>query len=579
MQSAVKEKVAANDAPKSAQEELGALQMMLLEKRGFFVVPFVLPISLVYDAWFNLRAWMVMKFYSAPKLHAKRVEFVSDLVKKARKKNDGTRLCTARGGWQSISPGYRSYKSNCTQIPVNMYDITEFNPEKRTVKVEPYVNMGQLSHFLIPKGYTIAVLPEMDDLTVGGLYMGVGIETSSHKYGLFNDIVVEAEVILASGEVATCSREKNRDLFDALPWSYGTLGFLTSCTLAIIPCKPYVRVEYVPCRTLEEGVRCFREASESQDPPEFVEGIAYSKDEMVIMKGDFCSEKDACWRQRNAIGWWFKPWFYKHVESKLNPKLAADKLVEYIPLRDWNHRHTKSIFWELDQILQPFDGNHPVFRFLLGWLVPPKVSFLKLTQTEALDRLYNEQHVIQDMLVPTTKMAEALKVFKKEYDLYPLWLCPYRAYSYADSAAPHRYFLKEPLELNAKDKESGAKYEMYVDLGAYGVPKAVLDKKPFDAEKTGRRVEHYVQSVHGFQMLYANSYLTHEEFRTMFDHRHYDAMKQKYDPSSAFPTIYDKVCKPKPKVANSRKNSSSHAGLSMLALGVGSGLFFFLRSK
>ena len=67
-----------------------------------------------------------------------------------------------------------------------------------------------------------------DDLTVGGLYMGVGIETSSHVYGLFNDCVVSADIVLASGEVVTCSREQNTDLFDALPWSYGTLGFLVS---------------------------------------------------------------------------------------------------------------------------------------------------------------------------------------------------------------------------------------------------------------------------------------------------------------------------------------------------------------
>jgi len=93
------------------------------------------------------------------------------------------------------------------------------------VKVEPLVNMGQLSHFLIPKGYTIPVLPELDDLTVGGLFMGVGIETSSHKYGLFNDTVVEAEIILADGSIKICSFKENVDLFQALPWSYGTLGF------------------------------------------------------------------------------------------------------------------------------------------------------------------------------------------------------------------------------------------------------------------------------------------------------------------------------------------------------------------
>ena len=60
--------------------------------------------------------------------------------------------------------------------------------------------------------------------------------------------------------------------------------------------------------------------------------------------------------------------------------------MEIVPLRDYFHRHTKSIFWELEQIIPV--GNHPLFRFLLGWAVPPKVSFLKLTQTEALQKMY-----------------------------------------------------------------------------------------------------------------------------------------------------------------------------------------------
>lgn len=45
--------------------------------------------------------------------------------------------------------------------------------------------MGQLSRTLNKLGWTIPILPELDDLTVGGLVMGTGIETSSHKYGLF----------------------------------------------------------------------------------------------------------------------------------------------------------------------------------------------------------------------------------------------------------------------------------------------------------------------------------------------------------------------------------------------------------
>jgi hypothetical protein len=77
-----------------------------------------------------------------------------------------------------------------------------------------------------------------------------------------------------------------------------------------------------------------------------------------------------------------------------------------------------------------------------------QVSFLKLTQTEAIRELYETQHVIQDMLVPMSKCQEALTVFDDEYDIYPLWVCPYKAVDYADEAAgvPHRHFLKQPEE-------------------------------------------------------------------------------------------------------------------------------------
>lgn len=44
-----------------------------------------------------------------------------------------------------------------------------------------------------------------------------------------------------------------------------------------------------------------------------------------------------------------------------------------------------------------------------------------------------------------------------------------------------------------------------------------------------------------FQMLYADSYLTREEFRDMFDHSLYDKMRDRYQCEEAFPEVYDKV--------------------------------------
>ena len=44
-------------------------------------------------------------------------------------------------------------------------------------------------------------------------------------------------------------------------------------------------------------------------------------------------------------------------------------------------------------------------------------------------------------------------------------------------------------------------------------------------------------------MMYADSYMTREEFEEMFDHTLYYEMRQKYDCLKAFPSVYEKVNK------------------------------------
>ena len=58
-----------------------------------------------------------------------------------------------------------------------------------------------------------------------------------------------------------------------------------------------------------------------------------------------------------------------------------------------NYFNCRSIFWEIQDII-PF-GNNVLFRYLFGWLIPPKVSLLKLTQGKTLKKLYEEHHMIQ----------------------------------------------------------------------------------------------------------------------------------------------------------------------------------------
>ncbi|WAR23698.1 DHC24-like protein [Mya arenaria] len=445
------------------------MEYIIMHYRWIFVCLFLLPLSVMYDFFMYVRAWLMFKLNSAPKMHDAKVKNVQEQVNAWRQDGMKTRMCTARPGWVNISFRRGLYKNTMRNIEVNLIDILEVDTKRQVVRVEPLATMGQVSAMLHPLGWTLPVLPELDDLTVGGLIMGVGIETSSHKVGLFQHCCISYELVLADGSVVKCSKDENPDLFYAVPWSYGTLGFLVSAEIQIVPSKKFVRMEYFP---------------------------ALSR------------------KQINSIGYFWKPWFFKHVEQFLRKGSG----VEYIPLRHYYHRHSRSIFWELQDII-PF-GNNPIFRYLLGWTVPPKVSLLKLTQGETTKKLYEKHQVIQDMLIPLGKLNEALDVFHSELHLYPLWLCPFMLYNQPGLIHPE-----------------GNRDEMYVDIGAYGAPTA----PGFEAIPATKKLEAYVMKVKGFQMLYADTYLSESNFRKMFDHKLYDKMRKDLECKNAFPEIYGKV--------------------------------------
>uniref|UniRef100_A0A2P2HY56 Delta(24)-sterol reductase n=2 Tax=Hirondellea gigas TaxID=1518452 RepID=A0A2P2HY56_9CRUS len=486
---------------------------ILIHYRWVFVVLFLLPLSALYDIYFYVRSWLIFRVNSAPRQHGRRLQHVQRQVKAWHDSGQQQHMCTARPGWQTISFRQAKYKQIYTNISINMIDILELDTQKQTVWCEPLVTMGQLTATLVELGWTVPVVPEMDDLTIGGLVMGSGIETSSHKAGLFQHSCVSFELVLADGSAVTCSETENAELFYSVPWSYGTLGFLTAVEIKIVPAKRFVRLEYRPCNSPAQLLQEFSDATKREDGNQFVEAICFTRETAVVMVGNMVDSAEP--GKVNCIGRWHMPWFFKHVESFLSSGTA----VEYLPIRDYYHRHTRSIFWEIQDII-PF-GNNVVFRWLLGWLVPPKVSLLKLTQSQAIKELYENNHFIQDMLVPLDRLGPALDCFHQEVQIYPIWLCPF--------LLPSRPGMLQSV---------GDEDRFYVDIGTYGVPH-VADFKPVE---TTRRVEKFVRENNGFQMLYADSYLTREEFRQMFDHKLYDKLRQQLpETTKAFPEVYDKV--------------------------------------
>ena len=70
-------------------------------------------------------------------------------------------------------------------------------------------------------------------------------------------------------------------------FSYGTLGFVTSVSLHIIEYKPFIRLTYQACHSLNDTVELLAKETHKETLNDSVEGIAFSKDTAVIMTGQF----------------------------------------------------------------------------------------------------------------------------------------------------------------------------------------------------------------------------------------------------------------------------------------------------
>ncbi len=240
-------------------------EYFIIHYRWVFVM-ILLPISFSYDLFFFIRNKIMFVIRALDTTgHDEKVRVISDEIKDWVKTGRKGRMCTARPGWQAMSLRSGKYKKTYKNININLHKIIEINEQKRTCRVEPMVTMGQLTHLLLPQGWVIPVLPELDDLTVGGLVAGCGIETSSHKYGLFQEICVGFEIVLSDGSIVKCSAEERPDLFYMIPWSYGTLGFVVSVEIMIIPCTPYVDMTYIPYHTETDALKSFRDESLSKE--------------------------------------------------------------------------------------------------------------------------------------------------------------------------------------------------------------------------------------------------------------------------------------------------------------------------
>lgn len=532
--------VAAGSSAGNLSKEFPWQFRMAARMRTPILMFIVVPLSFLRWVDLTIRLKLRSVFKRAEDAEATHMERVNPIIAQVRLWNEQGRprpLRTKRANWKAMSTKLSSNKDDCNLIATSHLNFiigSDLTSEVKTITVEPAATMGEITEYLYPLGYALEINVEMESITIGGVALGFGMEVNSHKSGFFQETVEEYELVNASGELMTVTADSDRELFYALPWSCGALGFLTKLKVRVAPIKKYVHMTYEITNSPAELCNRMTELSESA-ACHFLEATIFTKDKAVLQMGNFVDKPTGSEASKiNGINYWFKPFYYKWLETFL----TKDGGEEYIPYKHYCHRFTRSIFWEIEDMI-PF-ANHPIYRTLWGWMGAPEVSLLKLFQGPVIRKASVYAHVVQESIMPVRDLGECIENFDEWYGVYPLLVFPLRVYDRGEHSGfltPHsRNCHGDP----AKGKD-GLPWGIWCDLGAYGAPRDVKEGKVWDAKGSVRAMEHWTRDKGGWQACYTDMFCTHREFRQMFNHELMDKVRTRLGATDAFPVPFTKM--------------------------------------
>jgi FAD/FMN-containing dehydrogenase len=184
--------------------------------------------------------------YPRARGRVERPEKIATLHDLVRGPGGGTFL--ARGAGRSY--GDAALNPEGATVLMERFDrLLAFDQEEGRLRCEAGVTFGDLIHTLVPRGWFPPVTPGTQFVTVGGALAGDIHGKNHHRDGGFSGYVHQFELLCASGETLTCSRDHNADLFWATIGGLGLTGIVTDLDFSL----RRVETSFMRCRSLRVG--------------------------------------------------------------------------------------------------------------------------------------------------------------------------------------------------------------------------------------------------------------------------------------------------------------------------------------
>jgi FAD/FMN-containing dehydrogenase len=363
-----------------------------------------------------------------------------------------------------------------------------------------------------------AVVPQLKTITLGGAVSGIGIESSSFRYGLVHETVLSMEVLTGSGEVLIATpTNQHQDLFFAFPNSYGTLGYCLSLTIKLVRVKPYVKTTYLKYKqpkALFKDLKSICDTGKWQGQKvDFVDGMLFKKGEYYICLGQMVAQAPY------QSDYTYRRIFYKSIRQREH---------DYLSIHDYIWRWDTDWFW----CSQALGAQNPLLRTIYGRNRLNSRFYMKLYQLDKkipvmsvvnkLRRQPAREEMVQDVELPIQNCRAFVDFYYQIIKITPTWICPVRQ---LDDKRHWTLFDMKPAQL-------------YVNFGFWN---SVLANPREPEGYFNKKLEAEVTLLKGKKSLYSRAFYSEKVFNSLYNRRAYDILKSKYDPKGSLKDYYQKT--------------------------------------
>ncbi|MFW5968959.1 MAG: FAD-binding protein [Persicimonas sp.] len=141
--------------------------------------------------------------------------------------------------------------------------MLDFDQETGWLRCEAGVSLAEIIEVFAPRGFFPPVVPGTQFVTVAGALANNIHGKNHHVAGCFGDHVRRVELLTASGDIVTCDRDREPELFWATVGGLGLTGFILSLEVQLYPIESRaIEMESIRVDNLDEF---FEVSSESKD--------------------------------------------------------------------------------------------------------------------------------------------------------------------------------------------------------------------------------------------------------------------------------------------------------------------------